>query len=99
AVGHETSQESSDECGADAVTDLGRVTTDFAHRDHDTKHGRYDSEPRHRVASDCDGVGGVHGLVVIALKVEVERRIEIVRVDCARDDHLRGVGEEAYRVL
>src|SRR6185437_130416 len=94
SVRKQNSEERSDQCRGDFLTDLRRRSANRSHRDHDAEHGGDDSEARHRVADLVQRARYEHRFLVLALEIEIQDFREMMVFHGAGQKYLQRVGQK-----
>ncbi len=76
---------------------LGR-TAESSHGDDDAEHGRHNAQAGQGIGHGTEGGGGLRGILVVHLEVEVEHLVEVEGID-AGDGHAQRIADEIANVM
>src|SRR5260221_5347925 len=84
--------------GGNLVSDFFRWPAERSHGDNDAEHGGDNSEAGKGIGHGAEGGGGLGGILMMNLHVEVEHLVEVEGID-AGDRHAQGVTDKIARMM
>src|ERR1035437_5542426 len=98
SVTQQDAQKCSHQGGGNLVSNFLRRAAESPHGDHDAEHGGDNSQAGQGIGHGAEGGGGLSGILMVNLEVEVEHLVEIEGID-AGNGHAQGVADEIANVV